>query len=168
MVNVLIEEDEHADRLVITVEDNGRGIPHDMLTKVVDPFYTSRTSRHIGLGLPLFAEAASRCNGSLEIASAPGQGTKITATFQSSHIDRAPLGDMASTLISFLLGEPTCDLVYTHRYNDRQFTLDTRTIRSQLNGIPLSHPSVWQWLQEYISEQERLLVCAEDRYLSAR
>jgi len=167
MVRLTIDENEAVDRLVITVEDNGRGMHPETLNKVLDPFFTSRTTRHVGLGLPLFAAAAERCNGSLAIESAPGAGTKITATFQLSHIDRAPLGNVAGSILTFLMGEPPCDLLFLHRIDGRQFLLDTRKVREELGTVPLSHPSVRQWLQEYIDQQEEMLRGGNDRTVSA-
>lgn len=167
MAWLTIDENEAADRLVITVEDNGRGMHPETLKKVLDPFFTSRTTRHVGLGLPLFAAAADRCNGGLEIESTPGEGTKITATFQLSHMDRAPLGNVAGSILAFLMGEPPCDLLFLHRIDGRRFVLDTRRVREELGTIPLSHPSVRQWLQEYIEQQEEMLRGGDDRNVSA-
>ena len=93
-----VDEDLAADRLTITVEDNGRGIPPEKLPKLFDPFYTTRSTRHVGLGLPLLKAAAERCNGDVTLASEVGVGATLTATFQHSHLDRAPLGDLTGTL----------------------------------------------------------------------
>jgi hypothetical protein len=152
LVRLTIEEDLAADRLTIVVEDNGRGMDEETLKKVLDPFFTTRTTRHVGLGLPLFAAAAELCNGGLAVESTLGKGTRVTATFQHSHIDRAPLGHIAETLVAFLLGEPPCDLVYVHRRDGQQFTLDTREVRRELGEVPLAHPAVREWLRDYIDE----------------
>lgn len=157
LVRLTIEEDLAADRLTIVVEDNGRGMDEATRKKVLDPFFTTRTTRHVGLGLPLFAAAAEQCNGGLQVESAPRKGTRVTATFQHSHIDRAPLGRMAETLVAFLLGEPPCDLVYKHRRDGKEFTLDTREVRRELGEVPLSHPAVREWLQDYLTEGEQSL-----------
>jgi anti-sigma regulatory factor (Ser/Thr protein kinase) len=113
-VALSIVEDLAADRLTIEVRDNGRGIAPDKLPHVFDPFYTSRKTRHVGLGLPLLKAAAERCNGDATITSEVGAGATVTATFQHSHLDRAPLGDMVGTLMSFVLGG-ACELGYVHR-----------------------------------------------------
>jgi hypothetical protein len=156
LVELSIEEDLAADQLVITVRDNGRGMDEATLAQVVDPFYTTRKTRHVGLGIPLFQAAAERCNGNLSITSQVGKGTAVMAVFQHSHIDRAPLGDMTGTLLSFILGG-VCDLSYTHRVNDRQFMLNTAEMRTELGEVSLSHPVVREWLREYIAEGEGLL-----------
>jgi hypothetical protein len=106
----------------------------------------------VGLGLPLLKAAAERCGGGLTIASTPGKGTEVTATLVRDHIDRAPLGDMAVTLMGVLLSEHECDLVYRHRQGGEVFELDTAELREALDGVPLSHPQVRPWVQAYIRE----------------
>jgi anti-sigma regulatory factor (Ser/Thr protein kinase) len=157
LVWLTIDENVAEDRLTIEVIDDGRGMPEEDMKKVTDPFFTTRTTRHVGLGLPLFAAAAERCNGGLKVEKAPGQGLRVTASFQYGHIDRAPLGDMTRTLLSFLMGEPFCDLVYVHRRGENRMELDTRFVRKELDPIPLTHPAVREWLGSYISEGEEAL-----------
>jgi hypothetical protein len=126
------------------------------LARILDPFYTTRKTRHVGLGLPLFKAAAERCNGSLIVTSQLGKGTTLQATFQHSHIDRAPLGDMTGTLMAVILGR-ACDVHYTHRVDGREFKFDTADIRAELRDIPLTHPAVQKWLQEFITKGEEEL-----------
>jgi len=114
-IEIVIVEDLPSDKLTIRITDNGRGMSQDIVAKVLDPFYTTRTTRRVGLGLPLFAAAAQDCDGDLKIESTEGQGTTVVATFQHSHIDRAPLGDMKSTLMSIIMSEHPCDLHYVHQ-----------------------------------------------------
>ena len=151
-VDLTISEDSAEDRLVIEVADNGRGMSEEVLRHAGDPFYTTRTTRHVGLGIPLFQAAARRCNGDLTIASQPGVGTRLTATFQRSHIDRAPLGDMRSTLLATLLSERAMDIRYRHRVDEREFAFDTAEMRQALQGVPLSHPAVREWLDAFLAE----------------
>jgi len=153
-IEISIEEDLEADRLTIKVTDNGRGMSEEFLQKVLDPFITTRTTRRVGLGLPLFAAAAKWCNGDLEIWSKEGEGTVVTATFQHSHIDRAPLGDITSTLLSIILAAPEVDLRYSHRVDGEVFEFDTAEIRRQLEDVPLSHPKVRKWLVDFINQGE--------------
>jgi hypothetical protein len=161
-VDVSIEEDLDADRLVIEVRDNGRGMDARTAQRALDPFYTTRTTRHVGLGLPLFKAAAERCGGGLTLESVVGQGTAARAVFQHSHIDRAPLGNMADTLTAFLMSETPAKLVYRHRLGARVFELDTSEIEAQLEGVPLSNPRVREWLRETIAEGEADLVSKAD------
>ncbi len=171
-VDVRIAEDEPADRLTITVADNGRGMDAQTVERVLNPFYTTRTTRHVGLGLPLYAEAAETAGGGLTVQSEPGQGTTVEATFRLSHPDRQPLGDMSGTLVAFLLSERAPELVYRHRVirnqvsatprsgaetlvsQEREFTFDTAAIRAELDGVPLNEPIVAQWLAGFIAEGE--------------
>jgi hypothetical protein len=106
--------------------------------KVLDPFYTTKTVRRFGLGLPLLSEASKAANGNLSIKSKKGEGTKIKADFQHSHIDRQPLGDIGQTIIMLIMGNPEIDLIYVHKKNDHTYTLDTRKIRNQLGDTPLN------------------------------
>ncbi len=152
-VELTIDEDTVADRLHITIQDNGRGMTAEQVERVFDPFFTTRQTRHVGLGLPLFRAAAQRCNGDVTISSQVGQGTRLEATFQLSHIDRAPLGDMTRTLMAFLLGG-SCDLRYRHRVDERVFEFDTAEIRAELGDVPLGHPAVRRWLQDFIAQGE--------------
>jgi anti-sigma regulatory factor (Ser/Thr protein kinase) len=159
LVALIVVEDHTMDRLTITVRDDGRGMDAETVHKVRDPFYTTRTTRHVGLGIPLLDAAAKRCAGGLDIQSTPGQGTTITATFQHSHIDRAPLGDMPGTLMGILLREQAFDLSYTHQIRvgacEHIFELDTREIKQQLGDIPLATPAIRRWLGEYIAQSEK-------------
>jgi len=153
-VEVRIEEDLQADRLTIEVVDNGKGMDEETLARVLDPFFTTRKTRHVGLGLPLFAAAAEWCNGGLHVESQVGQGTRVVATFQHGHIDRAPLGDVESTLLAFLMTERPVDLRYAHHVDGRTFEFDTAELRAELGDVPLTHPAVRRWLGKFIAEGE--------------
>ena len=168
-VRLTIVEDQGADCLTITVTDNGRGMDEQTARRVLHPFYTTRTTRHVGLGLPLFAAAAEGAGGGLAIRSQPGKGTTVETTFQLSHPDRQPLGDMAGTLLAFLLTGQAGDLEYQHRVlakgasagppaAENQFMFDTADIRAELAGVPLNQPRVAQWLAEFLAEGEAELI----------
>jgi signal transduction histidine kinase len=105
VITISVVEDLPADRLTARIEDDGRGMDAETVRKVTDPFFTSRTTRKVGLGIPLLKEAAEACNGSLEIRSKPGAGTQIEASFQHSHIDRMPLGNLATVFLELLVGD---------------------------------------------------------------
>ncbi len=151
-VSLEISEDLRADRLVIRVEDNGRGMDEELRRRVLDAFTTTRTTRRVGLGLPLLAAAAEHCNGGVTVESAPGKGTVVTATFQHSHIDRAPLGNMVATLMTILTANPAVRLEYAHRVDEREFRFDTQEIKEQLGDVPLTYGPVLQWIREFIAE----------------
>ncbi len=147
---IQVEEDHKADQLKIGIRDNGHGMPVEKLHNINDPFITTRTTRRVGLGLSLLAAAAERCEGTLQVDSSPGKGTSIGATFQYSHIDRAPLGDMAATMTTLIIGNPGIDFVYYHRINGKEFSMDTREIRSEMEDLSLSDPVVIHHLAESI------------------
>ncbi len=137
-VEIRITEDMEGDRLSIEIIDNGRGMDEDTVKKVLDPFYTSKTVRRFGLGLPLMSEAAKAANGSLSITSKKGVGTKIQAVFQHSHIDRQPLGDISQTIITLVMGNPEIDLVYVHKKNLHTASFDTKKIKARLGKRPIN------------------------------
>jgi anti-sigma regulatory factor (Ser/Thr protein kinase) len=151
-LEVDITESTSANRFIINITDDGRGMDEQTVKQVMDPFFTTRTTRQVGLGIPLFRAAARLCNGDLTITSAPGAGTRVHAEFQRDHIDRAPLGDIKSTLISVILANQTCDLRYSHRLDDRCFEFDTAEMRKILGEIQLSEPPVRIWLDEYLQQ----------------
>jgi hypothetical protein len=153
-----IEEHFAEDRLTITLQDNGKGMDVETLQRVTDPWVTSRTTRRVGLGIPFLKQTAEMCGGSFEITSEPGKGTRTHATFQHSHIDRPPLGDLIGTLTCMVVGYPDVDVVYHHQVvteagERRAFSLDTREIRAVLgDDIPLSNPEVLTFLRTNLEE----------------
>jgi anti-sigma regulatory factor (Ser/Thr protein kinase) len=156
-VAVTITEDTAADRLTLEVGDDGRGMTPELARRVVDPFTTSRATRHVGLGLPLLAQAARQCAGDLKVESEPGRGTTVRATFQWSHWDRAPLGDVPGALLAVLLSGDqgrTIDLAYTHRVDGREFRFDTAEVRAEIGEVPLTHPGIREWILEALREGE--------------
>jgi len=155
-VSLVINEDPEEDRLTIAVCDDGCGMDDETLLRTVDPFFTTRKTRHVGLGLSLFAAAAERAGGRLEVRSRPGLGTKVEATFSLSHPDRQPLGCMADTLLAFLLSEKAVALEYSHRTARGVFGFNTDDIRKELGGeLAMTHPAVCQWLRAYLVEGEQ-------------
>lgn len=142
LITVSIREDVRDHWLTITITDNGRGIPEDMIDRVSDPFYTTKSTRRVGLGLSLFKEAARRCGGQFSIVSKKGEGTKVLATFRTDSIDLAPLGRIHSAMTSLIMTSPGVDFVYTHEVDGKSFQLDTRTIKDDLEGVSIQHPEV--------------------------
>ena len=153
-IEIKILEDFKADLLVMEIGDDGRGMSEEQIARVLDPFYTTRTTRHIGLGLPLLQEACRRCEGNLEIHSQPGKGTTIQATFRHSHIDRAPLGNIPSVLMTVLFAEKKIDWLYVHQVNQEEFRLESSDIRKELVDVPITHPKVRNWLLDFLNKGE--------------
>jgi signal transduction histidine kinase len=145
-----VEEARQKNQFKIVIRDNGSGMPVEKLENINDPFITSRTTRRVGLGLSLLAAATERCEGTLRVDSEPGKGTAIEATFRFNHIDRAPLGDMAATITTLIMGNPGIDFVYSHRIDGKEFSLDTREIRTEMEDLSLSDPVVIHHLTESI------------------
>ncbi|MDK2866186.1 MAG: hypothetical protein PWP51_27 [Clostridiales bacterium] len=151
-LRIAIIEDYDRDLLTIKIKDDGIGMDEETVKRVVDPFYTTRTTRKVGLGIPLFKISALQCGGSFEIKSQLGKGTEIMATFQYSHIDRVPLGNMAETIVTILNVCEEMDLIYTHQIQGRTFTLNTKEIKKLLEGISINNVEVLSWLRGYINE----------------
>lgn len=152
LVDVLIDENPESDILRLVIADDGRGMDDETRRRVLDPFFTTRKTRHVGLGLPLLEAAARRCNGGLEIESALGAGTTVTAIFQRSNVDRAPLGDLPTTLAVFLAGHSGLDIRYRHRLGDREFVFDSRVVHERLGEVGFDHPLVADWIKGHLSE----------------
>ncbi len=152
LVTISIAEDTVKDILTISIEDNGKGMSEEFLAKVRDPFTTTRTTRPVGMGISLFESAAKACGGGLDIKSELGVGTVVTTEFKHSHIDRAPIGDMAETFVTIIGTNPNIDYVYNHSINGESFTMDTRELKAVLGEVPLDIPDVTMWIKENINE----------------
>jgi hypothetical protein len=152
LVRIGITEDRDRDLLRIEITDNGEGMDEGIIGKILDPFYTSKTVRRVGLGLPMLSQAAQLTGGRCAIESKKGKGTTVTADFGYRHIDRQPLGDMATTMTAMIAGSPGVDFVYTHARGGGSYTLDTREVKSELEDVPIDHPAVLQFIKENIRD----------------
>jgi anti-sigma regulatory factor (Ser/Thr protein kinase) len=151
-VEININEDSANNLLSIEINDDGCGMTQEEIKKAFDPFYTTKTVRRIGLGIPLLAEAAQRAGGKLDLKSKKGKGTRLKATFQLDHLDRQPMGNISSTIINLIAGNSFVDFVYKHRHNDRRFTLDTREIRNEIGNLPINHSEILKYIRNVIEE----------------
>ena len=149
-VRFFIDEQVAKNLLIVKIEDNGHGMSPADVAKVMDPFFTTRTARRVGLGIPLFAAAAKRCDGGITIKSELGKGTIITATFALNHWDKPPLGDIAGTLITLIAGNCTVDFHYRQRRGKTEYRFDTRKIKEVLKNVPINNPKVLAYLEEDI------------------
>jgi anti-sigma regulatory factor (Ser/Thr protein kinase) len=152
LITIAVTEDTAADRLTIVIGDNGRGMTPEQLQKVRDPFYTTRTTRKVGMGIPLFRMAAEMTGGALDIQSEAGKGTTVTAVFALSHIDRMPLGDMTGTVTALIRLNPHLDFRYIQTVDGVSFEMDTRELRDILGDVPLNDPDVMEWIGGYLKE----------------
>ncbi|MCE5202388.1 MAG: ATP-binding protein [Synergistaceae bacterium] len=154
-VTIEITENPAEDRLIFSVEDNGRGMTEEFVSKVTDPFITTRTTRRVGMGLPFLKQSAELSGGGLSIRTKPGEGTKITATFRYSSIDRPPLGDMPATVMTLIMGHPEIHWTYRHRTDKGEYVLDSDEIIEALGGDRelLRSADVGLWLRSHIKEE---------------
>lgn len=156
---VEIRISETADRLTITITDNGTGMKEETLLSVSNPFYTTRTTRKVGMGIPLFRFAAEQTGGTLAIESKHiddhprSHGTVIKATFNKKHIDFTPLGDVISTVTTLIQGHPNVDFMFEHTKENARVSLDTRELRKVLDGVPLDTFEVIIWIRDNLAEQ---------------
>jgi K+-sensing histidine kinase KdpD len=127
-IEIKIMEKKNKDLLTVEIKDNGRGMNKETVNKVLDPFYTTRTTRRVGMGLSLLAQATRDSNGDFEINSKVGRGTEVKATFQYSHIDRKPIGDMKNTLITLMVSYPEINFIYEHQDEGGNYILDSKEI----------------------------------------
>lgn len=149
---VTVEIAEAEGMLTIRIGDNGRGMTDEQLERIRDPFYTTRTTRRVGMGIPLFRMAAEMAEGSLTIDSEVGVGTTVTATFRLDHIDRMPLGDIVGTMETLIQLNPTIDFLYRHTVGEKLFEMDTRSLREVLGDVPLSEPDILGWISGNLTE----------------
>jgi len=151
-IHLSIIEDLTDDLLLIEIKDDGTGMDNNEIQKALDPYFTSRTTRKVGLGLPLFKMAAEQCKGSLSIKSGIGKGTTVTASFSHSNIDRQPMGDISGVLCILIGSNPETDFTYEHKTNIGKYKFETGEIRKVLEGMPLNDPKVIKFLKEMIFE----------------
>jgi hypothetical protein len=156
-ISVHVHEDLFHDRLSASVIDDGRGMDAVTAQQVQDPFYTTRTTRNVGLGIPLLKLAAEMADGSFSLESDLGQGTWVEAEFRHSHIDRMPLGDLSSTFLSLLISHPQIDWTFLYRVTDqdgqsRDFLFESAELKSELGNISLTEPEVLTFLRGMFEE----------------
>jgi len=152
VIEIEILENEEKNLLTIKIIDNGCGMSKEFLARVKDPFSTTRTTRKVGMGIPLFEAAAVQCGGYVDITSEEGVGTEFKVVFELNHIDRAPIGDMSGTMQVLISGSPEIDFIYRHEKNGRTFNMDTRELRQVLGEVPLDTPDVLAWIDGFIQE----------------
>ncbi len=157
LTEILVREDTVKKELLIGIYDNGKGMTEEQVRNVQDPFFTTRTTRKVGMGIPLFKMAAEQTGGSFTITSQVGVGTKVEALFKTDSIDFTPLGDMASTISTIVCMNEDKDFIYTRKVDDAEFIFSSVDIKTILDGVPLSEPSVMNWVEGYISEQTEQL-----------
>lgn len=152
LIRIVIDENTERDMLTVFIGDDGKGMSEQMLKTVTDPFTTSRTTRKVGMGLPLLKQSALQSGGDLTIESEIGKGTEVTATFGLSHIDRPPMGDVANVLIILVSSNPEMEFHFTYRFNDEEYIFDTVEIKEILDGMPINNASIIRHLTEMVRD----------------
>jgi hypothetical protein len=150
VIRVQIRESRTSDTLELEVADDGRGMDGPTLLKVQDPFFTSKSFKKVGLGIPLLKATTEACRGDFAISSRLGHGTRIRASMQRSHLDCPPLGDLEGTLLSLLVSLDTVDLRFSFHSGRKSFAVSSAEARAHAGDLPLSHPDVYRFLREFI------------------
>ena len=151
-IKIDIEDSHSKDLIYIAISDDGAGMSEDFLSKVLDPFTTSRTTRSVGLGIPLLKSAAQMTGGGLEISSKPGEGTDISVSFKKANIDCPPLGEIDSTVVTLIQGNPELNFIVNYKTDNGEFTMDTMVFKNELGDIPLNEPDVLAWIDGWFKE----------------
>lgn len=153
LITVEVEIQHKKDWMRVAVTDNGRGMDEELLKRVESPFTTSRTTRKVGLGIPMFKAGAQAAGGAFELRSERGVGTFVQAEYRISHWDRPPLGNMAETIFTTVICNETINFIYEYTVDDDLFRFDTREIKAVLgNDVPLNMPDVAAWIKNVLTE----------------
>lgn len=152
LIVIVVDEDIKNNILLISIKDNGKGMTPQQVSKLSDPFFTSRTTRKVGMGIPLFKQSAEQSGGTIKIDSEVGKGTCVEATFGYDNIDRPPLGDVANAVILLVSSNPDLDFEFVYRYNGEEYEFKTAEVKEILEGMSLNNPSVIKYLSEMLSE----------------
>ena len=149
-VTLEVLEDAAADTLTIRFIDNGCGMDAETVQKVINPFFTTRTTRKVGLGLPLLKQNTEQTGGSLDIQSEKGKGTTVTAVFGLTHLDRPPMGDLAGTVVLTASAYPDIRFIFHYKNDKVDYVFDTKEVNEALDGISIQEPEVIEYLKEMI------------------
>ena len=147
----LLDSDQE-DKLVCRVEDDGSGMDEQTVENVQSPFFTTRTTRSVGLGIPLFKEGALQTGGTFRLESTVGQGTLIEATYVKSHLDTPAMGNLPETIATLVQADANIEYHIDIVYDNHSFTFDTKEIKEILDGVPIDEPEIILWLKDYIKE----------------
>lgn len=154
LVEITVAADKKLDTLTVIISDNGCGMNKEQVENVEDPFFTTRTTRKVGLGIPFFKYSAESTGGSFLIDSKPGEGTVVKAVYTLSHIDRMPLGDITATMHTLITFNTQTDFLYRYSVDDKSFELDTREFKEVLGDVPFNNPEISTYIKEYLTENK--------------
>ncbi len=151
-VTIAVISKKEGNLLTITITDDGAGMTEDVVRAAKDPFFSTKEKKGIGLGIPLLQGAAEMCGGDFSLESSPGKGTTVRAAFALDHPDLPPLGNLKETILLLCVSNPEVRFVFHYQDDGKEFVLDTREIHELLDGVPISHPEVIDFLKRYLDE----------------
>jgi hypothetical protein len=151
-ISVHIKKDIEGSLFILDIKDDGVGMDGEMAKKVQDPFFSTKTGRKVGLGIPLLKGTAETTGGTFSLTSEPGSGTRIRVTFNANHPDLPPLGNLKDTILVLAVGNPEVNFLFTYKDSIREFVLDTAEVKELLGGVPINHPEVISFLSKYLDE----------------
>ena len=163
IIELNVKEDVLNNLLTVTIKDNGKGMTAEQVAQVTDPFFTSRTTRKVGMGLPLYRQSAEQSGGALKVESEVGVGTSVTATFGYDHVDRPPMGDLANAVVLMMSANPKHQFCFTYTYNAQSYSINTQEINEVLDGMPIHDVQVIKMIQQII--EENMLALRESEVL---
>ena len=152
-IDILIEQDTKKDFLKVSIKDNGKGMEKRLIKNAADPFFTTKKSKRVGLGIPLLKQAAESAGGRFKIESKKKKGTKIEAEFQDSHIDRKPLGDIAETFISAVLMAPETEFIFRYKKDGSDLVLKTKELKKQIGVETLTNTNILKELKDLLNNK---------------
>ena len=158
-VVVEISTNKNQDTLLIKVVDNGSGMDSELAASITDPFTTTRTTRKVGLGIPLLDACAMRAGGQLTVTSVKGQGTTLEASFGIRNIDRPPIGDIAETMVNVIMASPEIEFELALSNEKEQFDFNSFEVKTHLGSVPITEYSVLTWIREFIDEGMKSIFC---------
>ncbi len=152
LIKILIIDSILENVISVEIIDDGCGMDEATVEKVTSPFYTTRTTRKVGLGVPLFKENVEATGGHFLIESEPGKGTRIMGSFVKDHLDTPPMGDIIATMVTLLQANADIDYLFKYRTDENEFVLDTKEVKQMLDGVPINEPEIIIWLKDYMKE----------------
>ena len=154
LIEIKFIESKKNDQLIMVIKDNGCGMSQKMLEQVKNPFFTTRTTRKVGLGIPLLMAMSSRCEGDVFIQSEIGVGTEVRSTIKLSHIDRPPFGEIHNTIASLIYLEPNIDFIYEHQNDELDYLFSTQLVKEVIKDLPINHQEVMNWINKELKEED--------------
>ncbi|MFA7116713.1 MAG: ATP-binding protein [Bacteroidales bacterium] len=156
-IELLVHEDIDNDRLIIKVSDNGKGMTPEQVKKLKDPFFTSRTTRRVGLGIPLLTQTAEQTGGSVVVTSELGKGTITKAVFSYSNIDRPPMGPLGNSVTLLATANPEINFTFIYKFKSLEYRFNNLQVSEILGEISINSPSIFKYINEMISENINML-----------